>query len=231
MKLLNKIRNMGRKTKIAASIAVLAAVVSLPLAVNAGFFPGDRPTFDYTKGDANSDCSNPNDPAAQNGRCGSMTGPVFNSFTNNPAYGDERAFFDGRRADQPGVAYDVVTDVTDGPKEVVLRTYIHNNANDSTNVSGLGIARNTRVAIELPTVTGDALRAVSAISADNATPREVTDSVDLTANRRFSVDFVEGSARYYNQGPFAGGVALSDAIVQPGGVQIGYDQLDGNLQG
>jgi hypothetical protein len=49
-----------------------------------------RPTFDYNKYDQ----SDPTCRAASNdhGRCGSMNGPVFNSFVNVPGYGDERNF-------------------------------------------------------------------------------------------------------------------------------------------
>ncbi len=229
MNILNKIRSLSSKAKLAVAVAVVGIAVA-PFAVSAGFFPADRPTFDYNKGSDSSNCNDPNDPGAQNGRCGSLNGPVFNSFVNTPGYGDERAFFDGRRADQPGVAYDVVTDVTEGTKEVVLRMYVHNNANQTTNASGLGVAKNTRVSVELPTNTGSALRAVASITADNATPREVVDSVDMTASRPFNVQFVPGSATFYNNGPFAGGVQLSDSIVS-GGTQIGWDSLNGNLPG
>ncbi len=202
-----------------ASVAVCGIFIG---AAQAEFYP-DRPVYDYSKECDTTD----NDP---NDRCGSLNGPVFNSFVNTPSYGDERMFLDARRSDQTseGSYKNVLPDVTDGSKEVVIRTYVHNNANQTTNASGAGIAKNTKVKILLPTAEGNALRARGYISADNAAM--VEDTVDLSATEDFKVEYVVGSAKLYNNGPFKDGVALSDEVVG-GGALVGYDKLDGNLPG
>lgn len=231
MKIFNKIRSLGRKSKIAVAVVTLGVALT-PFVVDAGFFPG-RPTFDYNKA-GNGNCSDPNNPATQNGRCGSMTGPVFNSFVNTPSYGDEREFLDAKMSDQTTVGSyaDPITNVTEGTREVVLRMYIHNNANTTTNASGTGIARNTRVAFSLPNPgqEGNVQRIAGYISADNATPGEVADTVDLSANKNFTVAYKPGSAKLHNNGPFANGIALPDSVVN-GGTQIGWDALNGNFPG
>jgi uncharacterized repeat protein (TIGR01451 family) len=206
----------------------IPALISLnqlkPNHASAEFYPNRTP-FDYNK-----PC-NPNDSDIYD-RCGSLTGPVFDSFINTPSYGDERSFLDARRSDQTaaGSFKDVLRDVDQGSKEVVIRMYVHNNANQSTNASGLGIAHNTKVRIALPTATNNVLRARGYISADNANPGLVEDTVDFTAPGNFSMQYESGSATLYNNNTFKNGVKLSDSIVN-GGAPIGSDALDGNFKG
>ncbi len=209
----NLIRKVPRRALVAGGALLAVAAISTSMAV-AEFYP-NRPTFDY------------NDPAQ---RVGSMTGPIFNSFINTPSYGDERSFLDARRSDQTdaGSFKDQLSDVTGGSKEVVLRTYVHNNANQSTNATGVGIAHDAKVRIALPTDTSQTLRARSYISASNAAT--VEDTVDMVDSRAFSVQYVPGSATLYNNGPFQGGTALNDSIVADG-APIGYDQMNGDLPG
>ena len=223
MKLLNKIRNLGTKTKVAVAAVLVTAAVALPFAVNAEFYP-DRPVFDYNKA-GNGNCADPNDPGRSGGRCGSMNGPVFNSFINTPSYGDERAFFDGRRSDQPtNTNKDDITDVNKGSKEVILRTYVHNNANNATN-NTVGVAKNAKVRVALPSATEQVLRARSYITADNAAM--VEDTVDLLGTQKFKVEYVPGSAKLLR------GTAvypLSDTIVTTG-APIGHTSMNGELPG
>src|ERR1035437_6421582 len=105
MKFFNKIRHsISRKSKIALVVLALGLGAAAFPVVHAEFYP-IRPTFDYNKYDPNNlNCNDPNNIAAQNGRCGSLNGPVFDSFINTPSYGDERAFFDGHRSDMPDTA-------------------------------------------------------------------------------------------------------------------------------
>lgn len=226
MKILNKFKSMftSRKGIVAVATLGIVGVAVLTPFVKAEFYP-NRPTFDYNK-----PC-NPNDGDKYD-RCGSLDGPVFNSFVNTPNYGNERAFLDARRSDQTaaGSYKNVLPNVTDGSKEIVVRMYIHNNANESTNASGKGIAKNTNVRIDLPKVEGSQLRAVGYISASNSNPKIVEDTVDFTADRKFTVQYVPGSARMTNDGPFANGVKLSDSIVTSG-APIGYNSLNGNFPG
>lgn len=227
MKLFNKIRTglsrLPRRTVLTiAGFGMLLAATPIAVTTFAEFYP-DRPAYDYNK-----EC-NPND-ADKYDRCGSLEGPVFNSFINTPSYGDERAFVDARRTDQTaaGSFKNVLPDVTGGAKEVVVRMYVHNNANQSTNASGVGVAKDTKVRVALPTGTAQALRARGYISASNAAM--VEDTVDFTAGEEFSVSYVPGSATLYDNDNFAAGVKLSDAIVTTG-APIGSDSLNGEMKG
>lgn len=230
MKLFNKFKNVLIRVprKSVMTIVSLMLLVATPIAVKtalAEFYPA-RPTFDYNK-----PCNpNNNDPYD---RCGSLTGPVFNSFINTPSYGDERSFLDARRSDQTaaGSYKDVLPNVTEGSKEIVVRMYVHNNANKDTNSTN-GVAKNTKVHILLPTGTSQTLRARGYIRADNATPVQVEDTVDFTAGEEFSVSYVPGSAKLFDNNKFSNGVSLSDDIVASGkGALIGSDALDGNMKG
>lgn len=220
MKFTTKIRSLSRKAKLAVALLTLG-VVAAPFAVNAEFYP-DRPAYDYNK-----PC-NPNDNDKYD-RCGSLEGPVFNSFINTPSYGDERAFVDARRSDQTaaGSYKNVLPEVTEGSREVVIRMYVHNNANQSTNASGKGIARDTKVRVDLPEADGQVLRSRGYISASNAAL--VEDTVDFTANKKFRVEYKPGSAIIYSNGK-VNGQKLNDSIVTTGAT-IGHDALDGNLPG
>lgn len=224
MKILNKFRSISRKGKLAIAVVALGLGFAAPL-VQAEFYPA-RPTYDYNKFDPNNlNCNDPNNPAAQNGRCGSMTGPVFNSFVNTPSYGDEREFFDGRRSDMPtNTNHDNINNVNEGSKEVVLRMYVHNNANQDTNGT-VGVARDAKVRIALPTATEQVLRARAYISASNAAM--VEDTADLLGTEKFNVSYIPGSAKLLR------GTAqypLSDTIVGDG-APIGHNAMDGNLPG
>ncbi len=231
MKLLSRINNFKQKfsKKVLATGATLAVLLGMSAGmVSADFFP-NRVPYDYNKGSDSSNCADPKDPGYDHGRCGSMTGPVFNTFINTPSYGDERAFADARRSDESITSYkNVVADVTSGSKEVVIRTYVHNNANESLNASGVGIAKDTKVRILLPTATSNGLRARSYISASNASL--VEDTVDFTAPQNFSMSYIPGSATLINDKAYKNGVKLSDDIVTTG-APIGDDALDGSLPG
>ncbi|MCA9346375.1 hypothetical protein KC960_02695 [Candidatus Saccharibacteria bacterium] len=220
---INYLKKNLKKSVVIASVLAVAGLGALHnVGAKAEFYP-DRQPYDYNK-----PC-NPNDADIYD-RCGSLTGPVFNSFINTPSYGDERAFVDARMSDQTaaGSFKNVLPDVNKGSKEVVIRLYIHNNANQSTNASGLGIAKDTKVKVALPTATANVLRARGYISASNASM--VEDTVDFTADGNFKLEYVPGSATLYDNDNFAGGVTLSDDIVG-NGATIGSDQLDGNFKG
>lgn len=214
-----KLFSSRKMTAVTLGVVTLATVTGVAFA---GWTPG-RTVFDWNNPDQ---------------RKGSMNGPVFNSFVNTPYYGDERAFFDASRTDQatqPNAFKDVLPGVTEGSKEVILRTYVHNNANQETNASGLGVARDAKVRITLPTGTEKALRARSYITWSNPAPGytgEVTDTAELVDNTDFSISYVPGSARVYNaaHNAAAGGVALPDTIVTSG-ANLGYDQMNGLFPG
>lgn len=185
----------------------LAAIV--PAIIKAGPGP-DRPTKAYTDGVAGFDHV------------------TFNSFTNVPRYGDERLFFTG--------GYEGGSDFGDPINDVrandtlTLHVYVHNNADESLNANGTGIAKNTKVRVALPTGIAKSQQATAYISADNAQPKEVTDTVDFTGKNGelFQLEYVKGSAHIKGNTIDS---ALGDDIVSANGVQIGNKALDGSLEG
>lgn len=195
------------------SLVPIAVYILAPQAALAEYYPV-RPIYDYLKFDPKAnDCQNLLNPALDHGRCGPTDGSVFNSFINTPSYGDERAFLDARRSDQTqsGSYKNVLHDVTGGSREVVLRIYINNDANEAFGYKTT--AQETRVRVALPVVAGSALRARAYISAVNASPQVVEDTVDLVDTNRFAVEFIPGSAKVYSRD---GQHDLSDEIVDRG---------------
>ncbi len=164
--------------RILVSLAAVAAVVAIPVAVRAGFAPANRPT--YT-------CITPTN-------CPGADHVVFNSFTNAPNYGDERAFFDAKDASitTPG-GYQDQLNVHDGQR-IVMRVYVHNNANPNAIGVAAATAHNTRLLAFLPTSKRTSHTAAAQISADNANPGTVSDTVDLSGAQPFTIVFDKTSA-------------------------------------
>jgi uncharacterized repeat protein (TIGR01451 family) len=188
---------------------VAASVLGLTAAVKA--WGPDRPTFTVAN------------PAPY---------VTFNSITDNPNYGDERTFYDVKNdANNNLGGFADRIKVQDG-ETLLLRTYVHNNAASNlngTNFDGSGVAKNTKVRVFLPTATDVALRSNSYVSADNANPGTVNDTVDFYGDNAFSLEYVPGSAvEYTNAVP--SGMKLSDSIVTTG-APVGYTSPNGIVPG
>jgi hypothetical protein len=213
---------MGGRAAIVL-ITLLSVLVS-PTTAAAGWWP-PRPTYDYDKAAGDEDCTDPGTSAADHGRCGAVDGPVLNSFVNTPSYGDERAFLDARRTSNTaaGSTVNVLHYATYDGGDITLRMYVNNGANEA--YGERTTAKGTQVRVQLPTGTARALRIRASISADNATPAEVTDTVDLTDHRPFRLLYVPGSARLLRENR---SFSLSDAIVGTGAA-IGDQHMDGNF--
>jgi len=174
-----------------AYVATIAAIVAIPVVAFAGFAPSNRPTFQ---------CITPTN-------CPGAKYVTFNSFTNAPNYGDERAFFDAKDATitSPGGYQDKLT-VHDGQK-IVMRAYIHNNANPKAIGEAAATAVNTRLQVLLPTSKKTSHVTAAQVTADNANPRTVSDTVDLSGARPFTIAFdksapVQVTYRPNGQGDF-----------------------------
>jgi len=199
----------------------------------------DRATFDYNKYD-------PTDltcraPSNDHGRCGSMNGPVFNSFINTPNYGDERAFARISTAapgDTNPIDNDYQHELAAQPgQEYWMRIYVHNNANTQTNNEDLnhdgfpdGIARNTRVQLSYLSGRANAFDLKATVTADNAAT-VWDESVLRDNNEQFRVEYVPGSAMVLNGAQPNVLRPINGDPTAAGGVQIGYSQMDGQLPG
>jgi len=205
------------KRLTAVFAAVMVGLVPTAAALAVSTWGPARPALTYVK----------NAPGADH--------VVFNSFTNTDVYGDERTFFDGKSSNfTVDGGYQDSIDVV-GKNEALVRVYIHNNADPSlngSNLDGAGVALNTKVRVALPTTTGRSAVANAFISADNASPKEVFDSLDFVTSgaQAFSLSYEPGTARIYNNATGTAGRALDDSIVTTG-APIGYDKNDGRVPG
>lgn len=150
----------------------------------------------------------------------------FDSFTGVPNIGDERQFFTGMIDGANTPFYDGISNVQNGDT-MLVRVYVHNNADSSLNASGQGVAKNTRVRVVLPTNLAANQTAQAFISADNAQPQTIEDDFTVSGSSPVGLQYVPGSAtiktNYQDK-------AVSDDIVKSG-VLIGDDNLSGNLPG
>jgi uncharacterized repeat protein (TIGR01451 family) len=201
-------------SKAAFKVSALIALVAVATISAVSAWSPERPTYTIEK------------PAPH---------VTFNSITNNPNEGDERAFFEVKDATHTGKGgFLGKADVTDG-QTLLLRVYVHNNAADNLNgknFDGPGVAKNTKVRVHLPTAIQNKMSANAYISADNAKPKVVASTIDLTGKNsaNFGLEYVKGSAvAYTNAVPK--GIKLSDSIVGSNGARIGYKQADGIVPG
>jgi uncharacterized repeat protein (TIGR01451 family)/LPXTG-motif cell wall-anchored protein len=211
MKLFNHFSKRAKLLSLGALIA-LAAVTAFALAPATSIAgPGpNRPTKVYSNGVAGFDY------------------PTFDSFTNVPGIGNEENFFNGKYPTTGSVYSDPMPEVKDGDV-LTLEVYVHNGADPSLNASGTGIAKNTQVRVALPSGVAKNQEATAYISADNAQPKTVTDTLDFGAANggAFSLEYVKGSAHI--QGNYIN-ASLPDSVVTSGAT-IGTDALDGQMKG
>lgn len=204
---------------VAAGVAVLSAAVSPALVSAWGDNGGGRRS--YTEAQIN------------NGDLGNKI--VFNSISDG-VIGDEKNFVGARENTGINAGKDNIWEgnnitVEDG-KEYLVRLYVHNN-----NPNGLNaVARDTRVAFDIPEYSAKQIQVNGFITSSNATPSKYWDYVNFNSDRAFHLEYVYGSALLENNGIGQnGGVKLGDEIVtkaaSENGVKIGYNALDGNVPG
>lgn len=160
----------------AIGLAALALPVVSAAPAFAGFYPADRQT--YT-------CTTPTN-------CTGATHVQFNSFTNNPVVGDERPFFAGSLN---GANVQDRIKVKNGD-EIVLRAFVHNNADPNLIGVQAAIARNVKIKVLVPTAKQAEHNLVAFISASNANPGTINDTMSLYGDKAFTLQYVAGSAKF-----------------------------------
>ncbi len=190
-----------KTSKILVAAAVTASMVAMPVTAFASFYPADRQT--YT-------CITPTN-------CPGADHVQFNSFTNNPVVGDERPFLAGS---MNGANVADRIQVKDGDV-VTLRAYVHNNA-DATKTTNT-VARNVRISVLVPTASQKDTNLISFISADNASPKTINDTMSLYGANAFTVNYVPGTAvfSHASDGVNQKTDKVSDAIVTQAGASLG----------
>lgn len=146
---------------------------------------------------------------------------TFNSFTGvGNGIGDERDFLRGVQVGRDSVWSDPVKNVTQDA-EVEAKIYIHNNADARLNdqPGNPGVAKNVNVRVALPTGVKQTQDTTAYISASNANPGTVFDTLTVTGanNGYFALEYLPGTAKLH-QGTTV--TALSDSLVTSG-VNIG----------
>ena len=181
---------------IAAAIAGIAVAI-VPMIASADFFPKDRQTY-----------------TCNGSVCQGANHVQFNSFTNNPKVGDERPFLAGS-LNGANVADRIK--VKDGDS-IVVRAYIHNNADPNMIGQDAATAKNVRVRVLVPTVKQADSNLVGFISAANAQPVTINDTMSLYADQPFTLAYVPGSALFQNKpdGTTSRSLKVDDSIVTTG---------------
>lgn len=184
--------------KITAAVALVAVVAGVTSVAIAGFGP-DRPTKAWSPG------------------VDGFDHVTFNSFTGvGNGVGDERDFLRGSIVGTQGAWSDPVNSVPD-QAEVEVKVYIHNGADARLNdqPGNPGVAKDVNVRVAVPVGSSQAKDITSYVSASNASPREIFDTVSLTGANGgyFELTPVAGSAKLYTNGVPS---AVSDAIFTTG---------------
>lgn len=196
------------KAKLFVAVPAVALSIALPATTFAGFYPADRQT--YTCSAAKPDGSVP---------CEGADHVVFNSFTNNPVVGDERPFLAGSLTGSNLV--DTVN-VKDGDI-VTVRAYVHNNADPNKIGESAAVAKNVRIHVQLPTDSKANQTIVAFISADNANPGTINDTMQLAAAGNMTVSYVPGTAKFQHSvdGTTQRVDTVDDSIVTKDGASLG----------
>ncbi len=151
---------------------------------------------------------------------------TFNSITNNPVVGDERNFVNIREAGS-STWTDAAT-IQDG-KEYEVRMYVHNNKATNYNQYS-GPATNVRAAFDLPSDWGTSFDMNGFITAEDTNPAKIWDNVTASSSKEFKLNYVAGSARYYNKSA-TGVFSLGNELFTSQGALLGYDSMNGQIKG
>lgn len=206
---MSKISSLIRRApkRFTAITAMVAAAIIVPALVNA--WGPERPEF---TGD---------NPAPY---------VTFNSIKDNPQVGNEKNFV---RIRESGTAtYGDNVNLTPG-KVYDVSVYFHNNAKTSLNESGVGIAKNAKLKMEVPGVVKAGVNAAftGTISASNANPTSVWDEAygKNTTSGEVALRYVSDSATFVSNGAI-NGQKLPDTLFTTG-ANLGYNSQNGEVPG
>ena len=152
---------------------------------------------------------------------------TFNSISDG-TIGNEKYFVAASESGNSSAWQNGELTVEEG-KEYIVRLYVHNNNPQGTKT----VAKDTTVMFALDTESKSSVDINGFIKSSNAKPSEYWDQVTLKSadGRAFYLDYLEGSATFYNNKIGLGGINVSDNVITSNGIKIGYEQLDGNIPG
>ncbi|MBR6965140.1 hypothetical protein IKH83_02405 [Candidatus Saccharibacteria bacterium] len=153
---------------------------------------------------------------------------TFNSITDNPILGDERDFV--RVAEDDGT-YANEVELEDGKIYMVYIGY-HNDAASSTNETGEGISKNTRVVTDFPKqiAAGEKGTIYAKILSDTAEPHSVWDEAYITAKEDLKIEYIPGTALIHNDWDLDG-TELPASLFTAEGALIGVNEANGTVYG
>lgn len=158
---------------------------------------------------------------------------TFNSFTDNPIWGDERRFIRVQDIKTGKIFRDVIEIKPGGEYEAQI--FYANDGDERLNAALGTVARDFRLFALLPKrIAADQPDRIRVeIAARNASPEKVWDSVRLETNSEAAVDleFCLASAIIHNQGKKDGAILATWLFDPEKGVSLGFDELDGELPG
>lgn len=148
---------------------------------------------------------------------------TMNSIIDNPAVGDERNFVRVRKVGDEKVKDEVALEVG---QEYEVQIYFHNNASESLNASGAGIADNVRMNTILPgfVAKGTTAEISGTITAGNTTPKSVWDEAYVTSTSDVYLRYVPDSAIIHSNGSINGMNVGPDYLFSAEGALIGYSK-------
>lgn len=150
--------------------------------------------------------------------------PTLNSILDNPNYGDERAFFDIKLAEDYGQGgFCASKKVTDGDL-LLARVYVENSAGDDQSESRSRDAEGVWVRVSPASENGSLTWLTAEVGSDTTKPKRIWSRVELLAPYPVRLDYVSESARIYSnthpEGEPLGSPWNTTSLV-------GYDTFDG----
>ena len=156
--------------------------------------------------------------------------PHFNYYNDVPNVGSEADFV---RVSQVGANnYSNNVEACTNGQEVTVRVYIHNGSEpefNGTNNDGPGVAKNTRLAIDVAKTTNPGT-ITGKITSSNAANGSISDTATVTCNGKLmDLAYVPESAVIKSAAQNY--VGLSDNVFAADGTPIGYSGQDGQFPG
>jgi hypothetical protein len=151
----------------------------------------------------------------------------LNSTVGNPEVGDERFFLAAKIEGKTGPVRDLLE--AEPGDILVTRLFFANDARIPLRPHSELIAEGLSARIEVPRDPASEIRLYGWLSADNANPGAVFDTLTLRSELPVVLHLVGGTVRIVNKA-HPNGLALGDSLADDG-VKLGYRRLDGRLGG
>jgi len=158
------------------------------------------------------------------GKCIAPDHVVLDSIANDPVVGNEAYFMGAKVLGSPeSMQSEVNVKVGD---TVLVRALIENDAAMNVAHSQLLVARDTRFNLSIPTNSSSDLPLIGHISATNAVPQRIYDTIFLRSQKRFAIEYDWRSAVLCNRAHK--GLPVSDDILGEGAL-VGAGSPDGTF--